>query len=289
MKQILFLTTFLFISVFSYSQDNLSDLNDEGIELFNRGKKEEAIKIWKKILRKAPNSSRNYGMAANNLLFAWFKEGDLAKTKSYWELIIHSNLNDEDENPDIMEPYANYRHHATMRMASLHAKNEEFQEALDYIYLADNKYTYKTSSLTSYIFKKVDLAFWKFRLYKDLDNPEMAKYVMIERGLNNDYVSQFPDWASYSPGNDEVELAETLFKEYSAEELKQLKKDMDKAFNSMEIIKRNGKTFSTFSLQGMEYEIPLYQNTDPSECAQQFRNSVLYALLTKTIENQGTE
>ncbi len=279
MKGTLYIIIFIIGITQGYSQSNLDSLNEKGIELYNDGKKAAALKCWKKILKSEPDSTRAYGMAANNTLFKYFEDGNIAKTKKYYNLIINSNLNDRDKNPDLMNPYANYRHHAAMRMASLYGKNKDFDEALHYVYLADTLYDFETFSLTSFIYNKVDMAFWKFRLYRDLDNMEMAKFVMIERGLNNDYVSQFPDWASASPGNDEVELAETLFEQYSSNELIELKSQMDSSFTKIKLESADEKRFAIFELSGFTYRIPIYSEVTPMECAKIFKNSVLYLKL----------
>ena len=216
-------------------------------------------------------------------MFKYFEDGNIAKTKKYYNLIINSNLNDSDKNSDLMNPYANYRHHATMRMASLYGKNKDFYQALHYVYLADTLYEFVTFSLTSFIYNKVDMAFWKFRLYRDLNNIEMAKFVMIERGLNNDYIGQFPNWASASSGNDEVELAETLFEQYNKDQLKELKAQMDSSFMEIKIKSVNEKQFAIFDLNEMTYRIPIYSEIDPMECAKMFKSSVLYVKLEKLI------
>ena len=283
MRAILYITIFILGISEGYSQSNLDSLNDKGIELYIDGKETAALKCWKKILKPEPDSTRAYGMAANNILFKYFEDGNIAKTKKYYNLIINSNLNDSDKNSDLMNPYANYRHHATMRMASLYGKNKDFYQALHYVYLADTLYEFVTFSLTSFIYNKVDMAFWKFRLYRDLNNIEMAKFVMIERGLNNDYIGQFPNWASASSGNDEVELAETLFEQYNKDQLKELKAQMDSSFMEIKIKSVNEKQFAIFDLNEMTYRIPIYSEIDPMECAKKFKSSVLYVKLEELI------
>lgn len=258
---------------------NNNDLNNHGSDLYNKGKKRQAIKVWKKLLKEESDSTRIYGMAANNISYKYYMQGNIYMTKKYWRLIINSNLKDNDTTESLKSPYGNYRHIVTMRMASLYGKRKKFKKGLKYVYLADTTYCYVTLDLRTYIYEKVELTTWKFKMYRDLKNMDMAKYVLIERGLNDDYEGQFPKWNKTLYGYDQIRLAETLFNLYTKEELKILKSQMDSAFDTIEIKMVNKQKMAVFKLNGFEYKIPIYRDVDSEKCAILLKNSTMYKRL----------
>jgi len=141
-----FLQTFLFTCLcFSYSavfsqvqQDSLLSLDfDKSIELFNDDKQEEAVAIWKNLLEVAPDSSKYFGMSANNLSYYYAEANDIEQVKYYYELILHSNLRDDEMTGDFMYPFANYRYKANQRVVGLLLNDEKYEEALQVLNEAD--------------------------------------------------------------------------------------------------------------------------------------------------------
>jgi hypothetical protein len=264
---------------------NNNNLNNLGSDLYNKNRKQEAVKIWKKILKSESDSTRIYGMAANNISYKYYMEGNICKSKKYWRLIIKSNLKDNDTTESLKSPYGNYRHIATMRMASLYAKRKKFKKGLKYVYLADTTYCFISADLRNYIYEKVNLTTWKFKMYRDLKNMDMAKYILIERCLNDDYEGKFPKWPKTSYDYDQVRLAETLINLYSNEELKSLKSQMDSAFTSLEIKIVNRQKLAIFKLNSFEYKIPIYRDLDSKRCAILLKNSTLYKRLASANKN----
>jgi tetratricopeptide (TPR) repeat protein len=275
---------FIFINV-AFSQNKSDDENEKAIKLYNEGKEDKAIKIWKKIMKTEPDTSRNYGMAVSNILYKYFKNENVKEAEKYYRIIVNSNLNDYHRTPDIMEPFANYRHHSAMRMASLYAQKGKYNKALEFIEKADNVYQYLTISINSYMFKVVDLAFWKSKLYKDLGKFELSKYVLIERAFDNDYKNQFKDWLVTSPNNEEEVLANAIFKEFKSEELNQLQNDIDMAFEELKIINNGKEKFAIFQLMGLKYQIPIYNDIDILECVKKFKNIPFYQMLKEKNDN----
>src|SRR5690606_36017153 len=158
----------------------------------------------------------------------------------------------------IGKPYKNYRYHAAMRLASYYGEKGEFEKGLSYVEKADNDITFETTSLTSFIFQKVDLAFWKYRFLNDLGEKERAVSKLIERAFEYDYQSMYPNWASVSPSNDENELAETICSEFK--NLEKLKLDIDNGIANLAFDKE--KNLINLEIDETEYEINLYSNLE---------------------------
>jgi hypothetical protein len=277
MKNILLLLIILFSNQI-YSQKKLDKEIDKGIEYYQNGKQKKALKIWKQIEKKADNPSSTYGTTLGNILYYYIEKDDEKNVLNYYHKIINSDLNDKDKNHEIGKPYKNYRYHATMRLASYYGKKGEFKKGLTYVEKADNDIAFETTSLTSFIFQKVDLAFWKYRFLNDLGQKDKAVSKLIERAFEYDYKAMYKDWATVSPSNDEHELAKTICSEF--DNLNELKSDID---NGIENITFNKiKSLINLNISGIEYEINLFSELEnTNDCKLYLKNSFFYKYLTK--------
>lgn len=280
MKKILLILIIL-LSNQTFAQKNLDEKIDEGIELYQNGKEKKALKVWKEIEKKADKPSSTYGTTLGNILYYYIQNDDEKNILEYYQKIVDSDLNDRDENYEIGKPYKNYRYHATMRLASYYGKKGEFEKGLSYVEKADNGITFETTSLTSFIFQKVDLAFWKYRFLNDLGEKEKAVSKLIERAFEYDYKSMYSNWATVSPSNDENELAETICSEFK--DLEKLKLDIDNGIANLTLDKE--KNIIKLNIDGTEYEINLYSDLENNEqCKEYLRNSFFYQYLTEKIK-----
>jgi hypothetical protein len=280
MKKILLILIILFSNQI-FAQKYLDEKIDEGIELYQNGKEKKALKIWKKIENKAKKPSSTYGTTLGNILYYYIQNDDEKNMLKYYEKIIDSDLNDRDKNYEIGKPFKNYRYHATMRLASYYGKKGEFEKGLSYVEKADNAIAFETTSLTSFIYQKVDLAFWKYRFLNDLEENEKAVSKLIERAFEYDYKSMYPNWATVSPSNDENELAETICSEF--ENLDNLKLDIDNGIANLTFDK--DKNIIKLNINGTEYDINLYSDLEDKEQAKEYlRYSFFYQYLTERIK-----
>ncbi|MBQ0738332.1 hypothetical protein [Aquimarina celericrescens] len=275
------LISILLLNFALFSQENdLDDQIDVGIELYGEGNKEKALKVWKKIEKKAKKNSSTYATTLRNIIYYYSEKGDESNLLGYYNKLINSNVNDKDKNNKLGDPFKNYRYHSTMSLASYYAKNGEFSKAIEYVEIADKDIKYETSSLTAFIFQKVDLAFWKYRLYNDLDNPEKAISVLIERAFEYNYKNMYPDWATRSESTSEQELSETIYSEIEKPE--KLKSDIDSVIKNLTLDKTKDQII--FNLRGFEYKIELYQKIESQEkCEEYLKNSFFYNFLKAKI------
>lgn len=280
MKKILLILIILFSSQV-FSQENLDEEIDKGIDLYQNGKENKALKIWKRIEKKADNPSSTYGTTLGNILYYYIERDDEKNILNYYNKIIDSDLNDKDLNNEIGKPYKNYRYHATMRLASYYGKKGEFEEGLKYVEKADNEISFETTSLTSFIFHKVDLVFWKYRFLNDLGENEKAISKLIKRAFEYDYKSMYPNWATVSPSNDESELAETICSKF--DDLNLLKSKIDKSIEKLTFDKQN--KWIKITLNAIEYEISYFTELENKEdCKLYLKNAFFYNYLTNKTE-----
>ena len=277
MKRILIILILL-ISNQVFSQKELDSDIDKGIELYQDGRKDKALKVWKKIEKKADNPSSTYGTTLGNILYYYIEQDDEKNVLKYYNKIIDSDLNDNYKNHEIGKPYKNYRYHATMRLASYYGKKGEFEKGLNFVEKADNEITFETTSLTSFVFQKVDLAFWKYRFLNDLNQKDKAVSKLIERAFEYDYKSMYTNWATLSPSNDENELSETICSEFT--DLKKLKSDIDNGIENLTFDKKN--KMIGLKISGIDYQINLYSElTDIEKCKLYMKDSFFYKYLTE--------
>lgn len=264
------------------SQKNLNDEIDRGIKLYQDGKEKKALKIWKKIEKKAENPSSTYGTTLGNILWYYIEKEDEKNMLKYYHKIIDSDLNDKDHNHEIGKPYKNYRYHATMRLASYYGQKGKYEIGLSYVEKADNEITFETTSLTSFIFEKVDLAFWKYRLLNDLGEKNKAISTLIKRAFEYDYKAMYPNWASVSSSNSENQLAETICSEFN--DLNKLKSDIDNGIENLNF--DNVKNLINLTINGIEYEINLYSDLENTEdCKTYLKNAYFYKYLKEKTKN----
>ena len=275
MKNVLLLFVCI-ISFKGFNQEYLDKKIDEGIAFYKDGKIDKAYRIWKEIEKKADKNSSTYGTTIGNILFYYIEKKDEPNFLIYYDKIIKSGLNDRDLNHEIGKPFKNYRYHATMHIASYYGKNKEFQKALECIEKADNEIIFETTSLTDYIYQKVALAFWKYRLLKDLGQNDKAISKLIERAFEYDYKNMYPNWATVSPGTDEEELAETICENFS--DLNILKTEIDAAIENAKFDK--SKKIIEFKLFEIDYTINLYTDIENINIAKDYlKKSYFYEYL----------
>ncbi len=275
MRNIVFVLLIVLSSNPVISQSKLNEKIDKGIELFENGEEDEALKVWQKVERKARKRSSTFGTVIGNIMYYYIQEDDEKNALKYYDKIINSKLNDRDENHEIGKPFKNYRYHATMHLASYYGKSGKFEKGLNFVEKADN-IAYETTSLTAYMYQKVDLAFWKYRFLKDLNQIDKAISKLIERAFEYDYKGMYPMWATVSPSNDENELAKTICSHF--DELVKLKKDIDIAIENITF--NTSKNQIEFTLHGIFYEINLYSKLESKAACQTYlRNSFFYNYL----------
>lgn len=280
MKNILLILIILFSNQ-AFSQEKLDEEIDKGIDLYQEGKQKKALKIWKKIEKKADNPSSTYGTTLGNILYYYIEKEDEKNIQSYYQKIINSDLNDKDLNNEIGKPYKNYRYHATMRLASYYGKKGEFEKGLSYVEKADNEIAFETTSLTSFIFQKVDLAFWKYRFLNDLGQKDKAVSKLIKRAFEYDYKSMYPNWATVSPSNDENELAETICSEF--DDLDLLKTKIDNGIENLTFDKKS--KVIKITINQINYKINYFAELgNQEECSSYLKNSFFYQYLTSKTE-----
>jgi hypothetical protein len=281
-KRFLTITAILISSITFGQASKLDTLIDVGIMQYDDGDKKDALHTWQKVEKLASDTSPTYGTVLGNILYYYTEEKNDRKATQYFNTIFNSKINDKDKRYDNLgEPYKNYRFHAAMSLAAYFANKKEFEKALMYVNLADDKITYENSSLTAIKYRKVDLAFWKKRLYKDLGKPDSGFFILVKRAFEYDYQNMYKDWVTVSPGNDELELAQEIIRsDTSKQHFINLKLELDSSFLALTKKQQNDIDYISFKFRNMNYDIRTYQNFAKLEdCLYYLKNSYFYQYL----------
>src|SRR5690606_7791903 len=127
--------------------------------------------------------------------------------------------------------YKNYKYNSTIDIAGYFANKGDFEKSYYYMHKADTEIQYETSSLTSFMYRKIELAIWKYHLLKDMKRNNEAVAVLITRAFEYDYKNMYPDWASFSNNQYEEELAQLICSEFNS--LKKLMIEIDNGIENL--------------------------------------------------------
>ncbi len=282
-KKLIIIITLLFSNQI-YCQGNLDIQIEKGVELYQSGKAEEAVKIWKHIEKKAKHKSSVYVTVLQNILFYYLEKDDETNILAYYLKLMISGIKDRVQNDAIATTDKNYRYKATTTLASYYGQKKDFETALRYVEIADNDLKFETDSLENYRYQKVNLAFWKFQLLKDLEYPKIAVSKLIKRAFEYDYKAGHSSWVNVSINEDDLELAETILSEY--DDLYNLKNEIDRAIDHL-ILNRLRQQIQ-LTIFGIDYVINFDTKLENEVDSESYlKNSFFYKFLIKHIETEN--
>jgi hypothetical protein len=194
-------------------------LFDKAINLIKNKNNDSSLVIFKKIVAERIGAgSYVYGNSFFNIptLFAMQEKYDSAKL--WYKKVLVSDLKDNDETGELMEPHTNYKHKSAIRLASLYDRDSNFSEALKWVYLADTVYRYWgfEGSATNVSKKQASLLLWKSYLFSKLDKPQETVHVilfeLISSGRYEGFFDESEEELLKLLGSDRAVFKETLDK-----------------------------------------------------------------------------
>jgi tetratricopeptide (TPR) repeat protein len=268
----------MIVPFFSNAQKDLDSLIDVGNDLYHNGQKEEALKKWEYILSKCKKSSSTYGTTLRNIQWYYLEDDNEEMMLKYHYIIMNSKLNDQDVHYTFGEYYKNYRYHSTMHVALYYAKKEEYAKALQFVNLADDKLTYYTQRYSKYMYHKVDLAFWKMKLYRDMGKSDSSQYALIHRALEYDYKYAFGSVTQYT--DNEIQLAEAILENYNTKALfTSFFDELKSAIEQLDFTTED-ETKIRIDFKSMQYEIRVKSKLkDKAACKDYLKASEFYTYL----------
>ncbi|WP_299456128.1 tetratricopeptide repeat protein [uncultured Microscilla sp.] len=186
----------VYLTIPTRAQQSACELLNKGITYYQNNQADSAVIVWQQVVKNYPDTTSCYGRCYHNIPFAYLKLKQNDKAKEWFQKIIDSKLNDRDEGTHIMEPYANYKHNACMKMAMLLFEEDKFDQMLRFLKLAETKHKYQAVSGTSFEKRAVSIAYHRVRAWKAKKNDKEALFVMVEKMLDTDIFFRAPDVGS---------------------------------------------------------------------------------------------
>lgn len=114
-----------------------------GFKAYNEKQLDEALKNYKIVCDKYPNS-KSYGIAQFNVgcIIHQQKKYQLAIVE--YSKLLKSKVNNQDPTPNIMSPYRNYQHTATLAISECYEALGDYENALKAVEDARDRYRYET-------------------------------------------------------------------------------------------------------------------------------------------------
>jgi tetratricopeptide (TPR) repeat protein len=118
-------------------------LFNRGIDFYKQGKLDSTLVLWTEIVDKNIDGHPSiYGAAFFNIPTVYWQLKKYELAKEWYKKILSSNLKDNEETGELMEPHANYKHKSALALAELCEIDSNYNEALEWLNQADKVYRY---------------------------------------------------------------------------------------------------------------------------------------------------
>lgn len=136
------------------------EILNKGCTLFENNEYEDAIKLWEEIYYDYSGTT-SWGKATYNIGLAYICLEEYNKAIPYFLEILDSDVDDLEEGQCVMEAYRNYRYKSCRQLSYCYEQLEDYNKALEYSYLAKDKYKYEswcgTCSASEYEYLEYDI------------------------------------------------------------------------------------------------------------------------------------
>ncbi len=254
---LLFSSTLIFSQ--SLFEEKLLYKMEKASKYYKSGDKDKALNLWLKVEKKANKSSSIYGKVLRSLLYFYSQGAQEHNLLATYSKILQFELNDTEKRLDVGRSFTNFKYHSTIQLASYYKKKGFFEKALSYIEKADNSIVYQTNSISNFANKKIDLAIWKYWIYKELKEDNKALNTLIKRAFEYNYKAQYHNWYLDSHQTNDTLLLNLILENYEDPSL--LKKELDSSISNSKISKANNKIIE-LSFKGDKIMINTYQEID---------------------------
>ncbi|MGL4630143.1 MAG: hypothetical protein ACRCVT_02960 [Leadbetterella sp.] len=222
-------------------------LFNKGMDFYTNGNLDSSLAIWQNMVtNKIGIESDLYGNAFFNIPTIYWQKKDYQKAKEWYLKILDSDLKDNVQTVNIMEPHTNYKHKSALSLAGLYDLDSNYIEALNWLYKADTLYRYwgyegsstSISKNQAYLLKlKVDA------LLKLNQRDKAVRAILTELICSNNL--------GYFFSHSEKNLLKLIDK-------KSFKKEFDLALDLLEIHQIDtNKWTANFTFQNVPYAIPI--------------------------------
>jgi tetratricopeptide (TPR) repeat protein len=172
-------------------------LFNNALDYYNKNDKDSALFMWSKIVDQNMGKETDvYGNSFFNIPTIYLQIGNYGKAKEWYKKVLESDLKDNDETGDIMEPHTNYKHKSAVALAGLYERDSNFSEAFKWLSAADTTYRYWGFEGSSDNINEEEnyLVKWESELLVKLNRKEEAIRLLVSElifaGESDNYMSK---------------------------------------------------------------------------------------------------
>ncbi len=288
MKKILLASALFFVGFNGFSQQMTADYYlGVGERYLSKRMNDSAIYWWKYVIQNFPTKNKECSRSMFRIASAYERDSVGKAIRWYEKILADPKVNDMDFGMDILEPFANYRHNACLRLGAMNAKRRDYAEAIYWIRQAYTPYRYITYVGTAYEARMTSVATAMSDYYKQLGQKDSAVYTIVHKILDTDIKPHLPE---YEPSKDNktdlygkfsISAGKIIEETYSKTAFKF---ELNKALKKLKVKKSkdNKWLIATFKLYKITYRIPLSDLTlKKPQVIERFKASPLFAELDK--------
>ncbi len=230
----------------------------QGYDYLDEGNVSKALEIWKDIVnRKMGQETDIYGCSFYNIPTIYFHQEEYDLAEEWYKKILVSDLKDNEETGQLMEPHANYKHKSAFFLSEIAIQRGDYAMALAWLEKADKLYPYWgfEGSYTNIRKKQAFLKGRKLELLKELGNRDVLVHTLLtDMLIAADRAEQFPKV--------QAALLEQLYDS-------SFKRDLDEALKDLQIVALNDHQWEAhFELYHRSYRLLISDQRLPRELPQ---------------------
>jgi len=127
-----------------FNVDHLADeLASRARRAYDLGDRRTANSLWSRVHQRYPLTS-SWGIATFNSGITHKEAGRYQEAIGAFGELLYGGVNDFEPSPNLMEAYRNYRHRACVQVSDCYEAIGDYDNALDYAYMARDKYPYES-------------------------------------------------------------------------------------------------------------------------------------------------
>lgn len=222
-------------------------LFNRGLSHYNNGNLDSTLILWTRIVdNKIGIHYDTYGNAFFNIPTVYWQLKNFEKAKEWYKKILESDLRDNDETGDLMEPHTNYKHKSAVALAGLYQKDSNFTAVLDCLNQADTLYRYWgfEGSAINVTQEQAYLLAWKVEAMRKLNQTNLAIKTILTELICANRLENF-----FSKSEDTLLMLI---------DKKTFKQAFNQAIDQMTLHQLTDSTFkASFKLYGLIYEISI--------------------------------
>ncbi|MET0391729.1 MAG: hypothetical protein ABW019_01255 [Chitinophagaceae bacterium] len=257
-------------------------VDSSAFKLFNRGYRsyesgnlDSALSAWTEIVEKQIGKEYDvYGYAFFNIPAIYWQMKQVDKAKEWYRKVLASDLRDNDETGELMEPHTNYKYKSSIALARLSLLDSNYAAVLQWLDSAETAHPYwgYEGSATNVSKEQAFRTGWKTDVLLKLGRKEEAIHLILTELICAGRLE------SFFKRSEDVLL--TLI------DKKAFRADLDAALDGLTLQSSDSSHWTAFfTLHGLRYTIPISKVYPDRELPHYWR---IYFINTDQVVDQSS-